>query len=171
MRPPKVAYLPLMTCLLAGCVSQRHEVVLDPIGPPSPPLARTGSSGTLVVFSAFDPHADFNDLPYRRHYTDYKIVSSDSSVQQTIHNTNGQSLDGPKSVELPVGNYRVVAHANGYGLVTVPVVIRANQTTTVHLEGNASWSNNTALVESNPVRLPDGAIAGWRATPDNPAKP
>jgi hypothetical protein len=171
MTPPKVAYLPLMACLLAGCISQRPEVVLDPIGPPSPPLAGSGSSGTLVVYSAFDPHADFNDLPYQRHYTDYRIVSADGSAQQTIHNTNGLSLDGPRSLELPVGSYQVMARANGYGLVTVPVVIRPNQTTTVHLEGNPSSSNNAALAKSNPVRLPDGSIAGWRASPDNPAKP
>jgi hypothetical protein len=157
--------------LLAGCVSQPHGLVLDPIGPPNPQFAGTGSNGTLVVFSAFDPHGDFNDLPYLRHYTDYKIVSEDGTVQQTIHNNDGLSLGGPRSLELPVGTYRVVAHANGYGLVTVPVVIRTNQTTTVHLEGNASWSNNTALVRSNPVRLPDGDIAGWRAGPDNSAKP
>jgi len=171
MTPSKVTYLPLLACLLAGCVSQRHELVLDPIGPPSPRLAGAGSSGTLMVFSAFDPHADFNDLPYQRHYTDYRIVSADGSVEQTIHNTNGLSLDGPKSVELPVGTYRVLARANGYGSVTVPVVIRPNQTTTVHLEGNPSLSNNAALVKSNPVRLPDGSIAGWRASPDSLVQP
>jgi hypothetical protein len=49
-----------------------------------------------------------------------------------------------------------VAQANGYGTVPVPVVIRADQVTTVHLEGGASWPNNAALVGSNPVRLPDG---------------
>jgi len=171
MKMPMVALLSLSACLLTGCVSPQHELVLDPIGPPSSSSAGAGSSGTLVVYSAFDPHADFNDLPYVRHYTDYQIVSADGSLRHMIYNTNGQSLDAPKRVELPVGTYRVMADANGYGLVTVPVVIRANQTTTVHLEGNASWSNNTALLRSNPVRLPDGEIAGWRASPDNAIKP
>jgi hypothetical protein len=165
------ASLLVAASLLAGCVSQPHGLVLDPIGPPNPQLAGAGSRGTLVVFSAFDPHGDFNDLPYLRHYTDYRIVSADGTLQQSIHNSNGPSLDGPKSVELPVGIYRVEAHANGYGLVTVPVVIQANQTTTVHLEGSASWPNNRALLGSNPVRLPDGEIAGWRASPDRSSGP
>ena len=160
-----------MVPLLAGCVSQPHGLVLDPIGPPGPQSASTGTHGTLVVFSAYDPHADFNDLPYLHHYTDYKILSAEGKLRQSVHNSNGLSLDGPKRVELPVGTYRVEAHANGYGSVTVPVVIRANQVTTVHLEGSVSWPNNAALARSNPVRLPDGEIAGWRATADGSTKP
>ena len=161
----------LGAALLAGCISQQRGLVLEPIGPPNVQLARPGSNGTLVVFSAFDPHADFNDLPYLRHYTDYKITSADGTLQQTVHNNKGLSVEGPKSLELPVGSYRVVAHANGYGLVTVPVLIQANQVTTVHLEGGASWPNNAALLGSNPVRLPDGEIAGWRANTGDPTKP
>jgi virulence-associated protein VagC len=157
--------------LVAGCISPQRGLVLEPIGPPNVQLARPGSNGTLVVFSAFDPHADFNDLPYLRHYTDYKISSADGTLQQTVHNNNGQLVEGPKSLELPVGSYRVVAHANGYGLVTVPVVIQSNQVTIVHLEGSASWPNNAALLGSNPVRLPNGEIAGWRANTEDPTKP
>jgi hypothetical protein len=80
-------------------------------------------------------------------------------------------LDGPKRVQLPVGTYCVIARANGYGVVTVPVIIRADQVTTVHLEGSPSWQNLSQLSRSNSVRLPDGAIAGWRASPDNSSKP
>ena len=149
--------------LLAGCVSQQHGLVLDPIGPPSPQSAGAGLNGTLVVFSAFDPHADFNDLPDLRHYTDYKITQEDGKLVQTVHNDDGTLLEEPKRVQLPPGTYCVVALANGYGAVTVPVIIRANQITTVHLEGGAAWPNNASLLGSNPVRLPDGEIAGWRA--------
>ena len=85
--------------------------------------------------------------------------------------TMAHSLEGPKRVQLPVGTYRVVARANGYGVVTVPVIIRADQVTTVHLEGGPSWQNRSQLGQSNPVRLPDGEIAGWRASPDNASKP
>jgi hypothetical protein len=157
--------------LLAGCVSQQRGLVLGPIGPPNVQSARDGSAGTLIVFSAFDTHGDFNDLPYLRHYTDYRITSEDGTLHQTVHNNEGLSVEGPKSLELPAGTYRVMAQANGYGMVTVPVVIRANQVTTVHLEGGASWPNNAALLGSNPVRLPDGEIAGWGANTQDPAKP
>jgi len=64
---------------------------------------------------------------------------------------------------LPAGTYRVVARANGYGIVTVPVVIEKNQVTTVHLEGGGSWENEVARSQSDAVRLPDGRIVGWRA--------
>ena len=110
-------------------------------------------------------HADFNDLPYLRHYTDYKITCQDGKPVQTVHNDNRTPLEVPKRVQLPTGAYCVVARANGYGVVTVPVIIRANQVTTVHLEGSPSWQNRSQLSQSNPVRLPGGEIAGWRADP------
>ena len=165
------AVLLIAAALVAGCVSQPHGLVLDPIGPPSPRSAGAGSNGTLVVFSAFDPHADFNDLPYLRHYTSYKIISQNGKLTQTIHNDNGTLLAGPQKVELPVGAYCVIARANGYGVVTAPVIIQANQVTMVHLEGSPAWQNGSQLSQSNPVRLPDGEIAGWRAPSADTTKP
>ncbi|MCX6923340.1 MAG: hypothetical protein NT154_09055, partial [Verrucomicrobia bacterium] len=69
------------------------------------------------------------------------------------------------------GAYRVAARANGYGEVIVPVVIRDNQVTRVHLEGSPAWPNGWELANSNPVRLPGGEIAGWRAKTDSSSKP
>ena len=55
---------------LAGCASNGHGLVLDPVGPPVfQPSA--GSNGTLVVFSAYDPNAHFNSLSYRRIHSGY----------------------------------------------------------------------------------------------------
>jgi hypothetical protein len=165
------ANLLAVATLVAGCVSQPHGLVLDAIGPPSPQLPGSGSNGTLMVFSAFDAHADFNDLPYLRHYTSYKIISQIGKLTWIIHNDNGTLLGGPQKVELPVGAYCVIARANGYGVVTAPVIIQANQVTMVHLEGSPAWRNGSQLSQSNPVRLPDGEIAGWRAPSANTAKP
>ena len=165
------ANLVLAVALAVGCVSQHRGLVLDPIGPPDSQSAGVGSNGTLVVFSASDPHADFNDLPYLRHYTDYKITYRDGKHVQTVHNESAPLSEGPRKVQLPVGAYSVVARANGYGVVTVPVIIRPGQVTTVHLEGGSSWQGRSLLGQSNPVRLPDGEIAGWRASPDNMSKP
>ena len=165
------ANLVLAVALAAGCVSQHRGLVLDPIGPPTSQSAGAGSNGTLVVFSASAPHADFNDLPYLRHYTDYKITYRDGKPVQTVHNDSAALPEGPRRVQLPVGAYSVVARANGYGVVTVPVIIRPGQVTTVHLEGSSSWQSRSLLSQSNPVRLPDGEIAGWRASPDSSSKP
>jgi hypothetical protein len=151
------ASLLVAAALVAGCAWRPHGLVLDPIGPPDSQSAGAGSNGTLVVFSAFDPHAHFNDLPYLRHYTDYKITYQDGKLVQTVHNATATSLEGPKRLQLPVGAYRIVARANGYGVVTVPVIIRADQVTTVHLEGG--------------VVRPRGAALLGPASPDSSAKP
>jgi hypothetical protein len=116
-----------------------------------------------VVFSAFDPQARFNGYPYRRYYTSYKIFSPDGQLLQTVQNDNGTLAEGPREVALPPGTYRVIARANGRGFVTVPVVIVPDRVTTVHLEGAAAWSEKSPLARSNPVRLPDGEIVGWRS--------
>ncbi len=157
--------------LLSGCASHGPGLVLDPVGPAPAPAAAAGSSGTLMVFSAFRQGADFSAPPYRREYTDYRILSSDGKLLQWVRNDGGALEAAPKPVALPTGTYRVVARANGYGEVTVPVVIRPNQVTTVHLEGSPSWPDRKQLAASNPVCLPDGEIAGWRASPDSSSKP
>jgi hypothetical protein len=157
--------------LLSGCASHGPGLVLDPVGPPPLHSALAGSTGTLVVFSAFEQGADFNSQLYRQHHTDYRIFLTDGKQLQWVRNDTGTLVAAPRRVELPVGAYHVIARANGYGEVTVPVVIRANQTTTVHLEGSASWPDRRQLAASNPVRLPDGEIAGWRAAADSASKP
>jgi len=122
-----------------------------------------------MVFSAFDPAPDAYGDPYRHEYSDYRIYATDGRLLSTIHNDNGLLLERPKEVPLPAGAYRVVARANGYGTVTVPVVIRPDQRTVVHLEGSPAWADRPAMAQSDPVRLPDGEIAGWRAS-ENAAK-
>lgn len=151
--------------LTGGCASSQHRgLVLDPIGPPPSGSAAAGSQGTLVVFSAADPTPGFDESPYRRRYSDYRIVSADGKeLIQTVHNDTGKLLEGPRKVELAAGEYRVLARANGYGLVEAPVVIKPGQVTTVHLEGSTWWPQSSPIFASNPVRLPHGQIVGWRA--------
>ena len=69
---------------LAGCASDKHALVLDSVGPsPSPPEAAS-LNGWLVVFSACDPQAHFNSLPYAVFYTDYKILSKDGRLLEKV---------------------------------------------------------------------------------------
>jgi hypothetical protein len=157
--------------LLSGCASHGPGLVLDPVGPPPVASPGAGSTGTLIVYSAFEQGAEFNSAYYRRQYTDYKILSANSKLLQPVHNDSGLLVEAPKRVQLPVGTYRIFARANGYGEVIVPVVIRASQVTRVHLEGSAAWPNSQELAKSNPVRLPDGEIAGWRASPGDSPQP
>jgi hypothetical protein len=152
-------------CLaFCGCVSPRQELVLEPIGPGVPDNLNSPTHGALEVYSALENEPQFDARPYHRRYSDYRIQNSKGEELRRIHNDNDTILDGPARVELPPGSYRVIARANGYGLIAIPVLICPSQVTTIHLEGSATWRNRKLLEESNPVRLPGGEIAGWRAT-------
>jgi hypothetical protein len=149
---------------LSGCVSHKNGLVLDPVGPPIAHLVVAGASGWLVVFSALDVNAPYPaGDDYRQRYTDYEIYSADGKPLKTVRNDTWGSFDEPTKVELPAGAYRIVARANRYGRVTVPVVIVPGNVTEVHLEGGAPWPDNTAFTSDNAVRLPDGRVVGWRA--------
>ena len=158
--------------LLSGCASFERSLVLDPVGPALIQSATVGSKGSLVVYSAFDVHADFTSIdPDRHRHTDYKIFSENGKLLQVVHNDTGTMLEGPVVVGLSAGTYRIAARANGYGVVTLPVVIAPHRITTVHLEGGGSWSNKGAFNQKNGVRLPDGQIVGWRTSIDTSANP
>jgi hypothetical protein len=147
-----------------GCASGQHGLTLNPVGPPSIQPTAASDKGTLVVFSAYNVTAtSVGDYEHRRHYSDYKIFSPDGKLLQIVHNDSNNVLSEATRVKLPAGTYRVLAHANGYGVVTVPVVIEKHEVTTVHLEGGGPWENEIAQNQANVVRLPDGRIVGWRA--------
>ena len=154
-------------CLL-GCITGKNGLALDTVGPrPAQTAPAHSSTGTLVVYSAFEVNAAFNSRdPYRPEYSDYKIYTADGKLLHRVHNDSGTILQDPASVELPTGKYRVVARANGYGNITVPIVIEAKQTTILHLEGDGAWPVRSAFNQTNTVRLPDGQIVGWRASSD-----
>lgn len=151
---------------LAGCATSHDGLALDSVGPdPTSPINAAATTGTLLVYSAFEVNADFNRRDsHRPEYSDYRILTADGKLQQRIHNNSGTILQRPKQVDLPAGKYRIIAQANGYGSVTVPVVIEAGQNTILHLEGGFRWPNQRAFDQANAVRLPDGEIVGWKDT-------
>jgi hypothetical protein len=151
--------------LLAGCATGRSGITLATVGPVSvQPAAISSTNGTLVVYSAFEVNADFNSRdPYRPEYSDYRIFTIGGKLLQRVHNNSGTILQDPVPVELSAGKYRVIARANGYGYVTVPIIIEARQSTILHLEGGVSWSDKSVSGQTNTVRLPDGQVVGWRA--------
>ena len=122
--------------------------------------------GELVVFSAYDPHPPTSGRNSEDDYfTDYQILTLDGRLLKKVSNQLNPLIGlGPARVELAPGWYRVVAAANGFGIVTVPVEIVKNRVTTLHLEGGASQPTEAGATPNNTVRLPDGRIVGWRAT-------
>ena len=155
----------VVSALLSSCATGKNQTVLDTVGPPLPqPAAASSTNGTLVVYSAYEVNADFNARdPNSPEYSDYKILTTDDRLLQKVHNNSGTILQEGVPVELSPGKYHVMAHSNGYGYVVVPVVIAAGQTTTLHLEGDGFWPNESAFNQTNAVRLPDGVVIGWKA--------
>jgi hypothetical protein len=152
----------------AGCTSPRSAITLDPVGPSG--ANPTGSTGTLVVYSAFDNRAVSTGDTDRRRFSDYQIFSADGRLLKKVHNDSGIMWSGPTEVRMAPGNYRVVARSDGFGLVTVPVLVAPSRSTAVHLEGGGSWPGRPDSV-ADAVRLPDGRVVGWRAvTPDSPSR-
>jgi hypothetical protein len=149
---------------LAGCASSSPSMVLAPVGPPPQQSGEFIRQGILVVFSAFDTGPLSPQLPDdTRQHSGYELRSEKGELLQVVPNHAGPQGEDPAGVSLPAGKYRIVARANGYGLVTVPVLVAVNQVTTVHLEGGASWQDRKAFTPANCVRLPDGEIVGWKA--------
>jgi hypothetical protein len=150
--------------LLSGCATGKNGLALDTVGPPLPqPTAASSTNGTLLVYSAYEVNADFNARdPNRPEYSDYKILTSDGKLLQRVHNNSGTILQDAVTVELSPGKYNVIARANGYGYVTVPVMIVTQQNTILHLEGGGFWPDESTFNQTNAVRLPDGQIIGWK---------
>src|SRR5580700_10073109 len=121
---------------LSGCASAKPGLTLAPVGP-DPAQSRTvGANGELLVFSAFEAGPQiYHEIPYQRSHSDYQLCRNNGQLLQTVRNETRGVFNAPTPVTLPPGTYRIIANANGHGLVTVPVVITAGRTTTVHLDG------------------------------------
>jgi hypothetical protein len=152
-----------MSLLFSGCATSQKGLTLAPVGP-AMDITSHSPDGTLVVYSAIKRNADFNSRdPDRPEYSDYKILDAHGSLLRRVHNNSGTIFQDVVSVSLAPGAYKVVARANGYGYVTVPVVLEAQHSTIVHLEGGNPWSDDSVFNQTNAVRLPDGQIVGWSA--------
>ena len=164
MRNILLAVVCLLTLAGGGCATSQ-PLVLAPVGPTinKTKLAASSPVGWLTVYSAFETvpaPADYENP----HHSDYRLLADDGSVIKTVRNRSGGFGDEPVKLELPEGTFRVVAEANGYGNVTVPVVVVRNKTTVVHLEGGAPHLKGNGSDLADFVTLPDGQIVGMKAT-------
>jgi len=147
--------------LASGCAFNRPLVLQTAVGP-SPFETGTGSpEGRLAVYSALDTGFS-SDPDASTHHSDYRIYSADGKQLKYVHNWVGTFIEDPAVVSLAPGRYNVVARAAASGTVTVPIVIEAGKTTSVHLDGS-KLADGRKTSDSALVRLPDGWIVGWRA--------
>lgn len=146
--------------LASGCALNRNYVVLTPVGPPPRIAANNAPEGGLAIHSAFDVGGGGIDSEQQYH-SGYKIYSLDGKSLRYVNNKVG-IIEDPQVVSLPPGRYNVVARAAAFGSVTVPVVIEAGKTTSVHLDGSELTSGIQTSAQGL-VSLPDGLIIGWSA--------
>ncbi len=113
----------------------------------------------LIVYSATRvTTSDQSEYPV---HTPYTIYGTGDRVIRRVDNQAGLFSQSPATVSLPVGQYRVRALAADAGFVVVPVVIEAQQTTIVDLDGTALPQEGNA--DASLVTLPDGRVVGASA--------
>lgn len=146
---------------LAGCSAPppATRVVLEPIGPRLVGPSR-GREGFLRVYSATTDEQS-GQIPYKVH-TPYWVYTEGGRKLRSIPNHVGVADQTPMTIRLPPGRYQVLARADGWGLVTAPVVVAAGMLTEVHLT-YAGMEVPAGVAESELVRLPTGRVAGFRA--------
>ena len=147
---------------LSACTSA--PVAVAPVGPPARLGSGRGSgSGQLIVYSATDEKEVGKMSPYYLR-TEYVINRPDGKLFKWVPNHTGNMDQTTQVITLPAGNYEVVALSESYGRVHVPIVIKGGQTTEVDLEGR--WAKRGhASNEAAVVRLPNGQVVGWSASP------
>ncbi len=145
--------------LLVGCSTQRALVLNQTVGP-NEVAGGFVSRGYLEVFSATQEYNDAWIFYYP--HTSYDILSADGRFLKTVPNHMGKDDEAPMRVVLPAGKYRVVARAEGYGLVNVPVIIYGGKKTALYLQRNA-MAEAAGKADRDLVRLPGGYVVGWRA--------
>src|ERR1700744_1287829 len=129
--------------ILSGCATGKNSAMtIPPVGPSADVLASANpTNGTLVVYTAYKRNADFSMRDnYRPEYSDYQVLDADGKSVRHVHNNSGNIFQDVVSIALEPGRYSVVARANGYGYLTIPVVIEAQHGTVLHLEGGNSWA-------------------------------
>jgi hypothetical protein len=96
------------------------------------------SQGSLEVYSATDEFKD-GDARYFPH-SSYAIYTTDGKLLKSVGNHISHTDEIPEIVALPVGSYTVVAQAEKYGYVRVPVAIKEGQRTILDLD---IWGSKT----------------------------
>ena len=134
-----------------------------------PQLENTGTSsaaenagnGDLVVYSAtFAPTLEEGEYPA---HTDYTVATPGDEVIEHVTNRTGSFDRRPATLSLASGEYHVRAQYQRGGFIVIPVTIEPGKTIILDLDGTSPSGD-----ASDPIRLPDGTVAGWRSIRPKP---
>ena len=136
--------------LLAGCAST--PVALDSVGPaPAKSAGEYVPTGWLRVYTATDAH-EVGDNTYYYLHTGYHIYTEDGKLWKYIPNHSGDMDESVDKVQIPEGNYKISAQSEESNFVSVPVIIRAGETTDIHLD--TTWKAPAGTPTNELVYLP-----------------
>lgn len=157
-----------LAAVLAGCGGPRGKLVLDTVGPQSPRGSVSRGTGQLQVYSATEQR-DSGGIVNALH-TPYWVYSTNGAKVRAVQNHVGHTDPAPMRILLPAGEYRIIARAARYGLVTIPTIIEGNRLTQIFLD-DVGMPGARAEDSSKLVFLPGGPAIGFRAAvPPSPAK-
>ncbi|MBS0422112.1 MAG: hypothetical protein JSR66_30685 [Proteobacteria bacterium] len=159
MKPGSPAIWLLALASLTACAARPPLVVRQPVGPEVERITPAATQGNLVVYSA-ERAATYAQSEYPVH-TAYTIYSLDNKMVRRIENLSGSFNQDPERVSLPPGRYRIKALNSDSGEVIVTVIVVAEKTTVVDLDGTALPQGDTG--RGKWVRLPNGHVVGWQA--------
>ena len=131
-------------------------IVLETVGPESPGRSGTGK-GYLLVYSATDKVQD-GKLDFFPH-TGYTVYDATGKFVHYTPNRVGNTDPVPVTIPLAAGIYKVVARAELYGRVTVPVKIDNGKLTVVYLE-RGGMPQKVRPKNREFITLPKGDIVG-----------
>ncbi len=118
------------------------------------------SSGYLKVFSATQEAQWGEGSSYYLH-TGYRIDDSNGKTVKWVVNHNDNADETPEKVELAPGVYTIWAQSEKNGYVKVPVVVKPDQLTAIHLEKDETGHKATHPVKL--VKTTNGQVVGWKA--------
>jgi len=146
---------------LDGCATHRTITLAEAVGPLHPSMHHDKEVGSLIVYSDTEFYQPPNEN--RASHSPYRIETKDGQFLMGVRNKKGTFFEEPETVALPVGEYIVRARAANAGMVKVPIVIEAGQTTIVDLNGERLSQECSTGNDSTLVRLPGGAAIGEKA--------
>jgi hypothetical protein len=120
--------------------------VLPTVGPDSNDDKVT--CGYLKVYSRTE-QTQWGENTYYNVHTAYWIYNTSGKRIKTVANHDSSIDETPEKVSLSPGHYVVRAWSDDDGLVTVPVIVKLAETTSVHLESGSAETSGAHVTVGN----------------------
>jgi hypothetical protein len=131
----------------------------DVVGPEP---AASSNIGQLIVYTATHEVSDGND-DWAYPHTGYFIDRMDGSRYKYVANHISRTDSEPDTVDLPSGEYYIVAEAGFAPSVRIPVRIVPRRTTIVNLEHGVANKVPAGADPKTIIHGPHGIVIGWMA--------